>query len=360
MSKVAVAMSGGVDSSVSAALAVEKYGVENVFGLTMKLFCYGEKENDAASVCKQLGIPHYVVNLEKEFEEDVIADFISEYEHGRTPNPCVRCNSLIKFGRLLAKAQGMGAELLVTGHYTRIDYSSNDNRYEKSGRNSSQQVSNNTIYHLHKGADPVKDQSYFLYNLNQDQLAHIWFPLGKLTKIETRKLAEKYRLKTAGKTESQDICFVPTTTQEFLSGKVHAKSGNVVSKSGKVLGTHEGLPFYTVGQRKGLGGGFTQPMYVIGLDVNKNELIIGREEDLYADRMVVRDMSWTNEKPNYPIELDVKIRYNSEPSRAKLTEDVDGLQIKFQKTQRGITPGQTAVFYCDNEVIGGGLIVESR
>jgi len=382
MTKVAVAMSGGVDSSVAAALAVEKYGKENVFGVTMKLFCYAagpEREskgdftdksccsldaiNDAATVCKQLGIPHYVVNLEKEFEAEIIDDFVLEYEQGRTPNPCVRCNSLIKFRHLLEKTQGLGADLLVTGHYARITHE-------------------NGIFHLRKGLDVTKDQSYFLYKLNQNQLAHIWFPLGELTKSETRKLAEKYGLKTAQKTESQDICFVTTTTQEFLSGRVKAKFGNIIDKDGKVLGKHDGLPYYTIGQRKGLGGGFDEPMYVIGLDLAQNELIVGREEELYDDEMKVGEVTWTGVVPKLPAKLDVQIRYNSEPSTAtlsssasqiksdKLTGDLplpgqdsrlrgNDIRVKFAKPVRAITPGQTAVFYLGDEVVGGGIILST-
>lgn len=358
--KVAVAMSGGVDSSVSAALAVDKYGTDNVFGLTMKLFCYSEGQeargsrldaaksccsldaiNDAAAVCMQLGIPHYVVNLEKEFETDIIHNFVTEYEQGRTPNPCVRCNSLIKFKHLLVKAQELGADLLVTGHYAQI--------HEKNG-----------TYHLLKGADEAKDQSYFLYNLNQAQLAHIWFPLGELTKTETRKLAEKYALKTANKTESQDICFVTTTTQDFLSGRIKVTPGNIVDKTGKILGKHEGLPFYTIGQRKGLGGGFTEPMYVTSLNLVKNELVVGREEELYAGEMVVTDVTWVHEASSLqlPVELDVKIRYNSEAASASLRggKGDAAISVNFHKPQKAITPGQTAVFYLGDEVVGGGII----
>jgi tRNA-specific 2-thiouridylase len=371
MIKVAIAMSGGVDSSVAAALAVDKYGKENVFGLTMKLFCYGEDSateksccsldaiNDAAVVCKQIGIPHYVVNLEKEFQAEIIDNFVSEYEQGRTPNPCVRCNSLIKFRYLLAKAQELGADLLVTGHYARIAPSVIPGR--KPGTQ--------PVLGLFRGLDVVKDQSYFLYNLNQEQLAHIWFPLGELTKPETRKLAEKYALKTAGKSESQDICFVTTSTQDFLSNKLTAKPGNIVDTSGKIYGKHEGLPFYTIGQRKGLGGGFSEPMYVIGLDMAKNELIVGREDGLFSNEMLVGEVTWTKEAPTFPAKIDVKIRYNSEAAAATLsvisTEAEksrslgyarDDILIQFQLPQKAITPGQTAVFYLGDEVVGGGII----
>jgi tRNA-specific 2-thiouridylase len=371
-------MSGGVDSSVAAALAVDKYGQENVFGLTMRLFCYGEKGttdksccsldaiNDAATVCKQIGIPHYVVNLEKEFETDIIDNFIFEYEHGRTPNPCVRCNSLIKFQHLLTKTKSLGANILVTGHYARV-------------------VHNENSYQLLRGIDKTKDQSYFLYNLNQEQLSQIWFPLGESTKSETRIMAKKYGLRTAGKSESQDICFISTTTQDFLSDKVKAKPGDIVNKTGEVLGKHEGLSYYTVGQRKGLGGGFTEPMYATRLNLVDNELVVGREKELYASEMAVGEVSWVCEASSLqlPVELDVRIRYNSEATTATLqavipakagiqkidAESLDSrlrgndvgisVNIKFHEPQKAITPGQTAVFYDGDRVVGGGTIVAS-
>ena len=368
--KIAVAMSGGVDSSVAAALTVDKYGAENVFGVTMKLFCYNgsvmtdksccflDSINDAASVCKQLGIKHYVINLEKEFEKEVINDFIDEYGSGRTPNPCIRCNSLIKFNHLLIGVQKLGADILVSGHYARIQ--------EKQG-----------VFHLFKGIDTKKDQSYFLYHLNQGQMAHIEFPIGEMSKPETRKLANKYGLKTAQKAESQDICFIDTNLEDFLRGRVKEKLGNIVNETGKVLGKHEGISFYTIGQRKGLGGGFPEPMYVIGLSFSNNEVVVGREKELYDDEMVVTDVHWTKGVHYLPAEMEVKIRYNSEPASAILspvipsgTRDPDpvtmdsslrqnDVKIVFNKPQKAITPGQTAVFYLGDEVIGGGIITST-
>jgi tRNA-specific 2-thiouridylase len=298
------------------------------------------------------------VNLEKEFEKEIIDDFVSEYEQGRTPNPCVRCNSLIKFKYLLTKAQELGADLLVTGHYAQI-------------------VERDGTFSLFKGIDTHKDQSYFLYNLNQEQMRHVWFPLGELAKTDTRKLASKYKLKTAQKSESQDICFVTTTTQDFLADKIKAKSGNIVNISGEVIGKHEGLPFYTIGQRKGLGGGFSEPMYVVGLDVSKNEVVVGNEKNLYSSEMVVGDVTWTKDSPKFPVEMEVKIRYNSEASVATLSFVTlsgtkgpgfgvldsscgqNDVKIKFHTPQKAITPGQTAVFYLGDEVIGGGVIILS-
>ncbi|MEI6266453.1 MAG: tRNA methyl transferase PRC-barrel domain-containing protein [bacterium] len=418
--KIAVAMSGGVDSSVAAALMVDKYGTQNVFGVTMKLFCYGESGgsdksccsldaiDDAAMVCKQLGISHYVVNLEKDFEAEIIDNFISEYSQGRTPNPCVRCNSLIKFKHLLRKAQELGADILVTGHYARIlpslsslvvnpGISSGPSDLSSEALVIDSEVSliaqtrrakmeedphfrkDDNVLGLFCGLDSAKDQSYFLYNLDQYQLGHIWFPLGELTKPETRKLAEKYALKTAQKTESQDICFVTTTTQDFLSNKIKIKAGNIVDKAGNVLGKHDGIPFYTIGQRKGLGGGFTEPMYVTGFDLVRNDLVVGREEELYDDEMMVSDIHWTYGAPDLPTEMEVKIRYNSKASSASLNTSSEveksrsdssrsgncrtsnnKVLIRFQKPQKAITPGQTAVFYIKEEVVGGGIIESTR
>jgi len=349
--KIAVAMSGGVDSSVAAALMVEKYGVENVFGVTMKLFCYGVTEGsdksccsldaiaDAAAVCKQLGIKHYVVNLEKEFERDVIGDFIAGYQGGLTPNPCVRCNQLIKYEHLLKKVQELGADKLVTGHYARISH-------DKNG------------YHLLAGLDRLKDQSYFLYNLTQGQLEKVEFPIGEMEKTETRKLARKYSLKTAEKTESQDICFVTTSVQNFLLDKVEKKLGNIVDQAGKILGKHNGLTNYTVGQRKGLGGGFSSIMYVVGLNKDKNEVIIGPEEALYGDSLAVERLHWVVNKPKLPYKCMAKIRYASEAAECTITEG--GFFVTFITPQKAITPGQSVVFYDGDEVIGGGIIADDR
>jgi tRNA-specific 2-thiouridylase len=347
--KIAVAMSGGVDSSVAAALLVEKYGKENVFGLTMKLFCYGEATRgrnccsldaieDARSVCKKLGMLHYVVDLEKEFKKEVIKDFISEYELGRTPNPCVRCNKLIKFNYLLKKAKSLGADLLATGHYARINE-------ENSG------------YKLLKGVDIGKDQSYFLYDLDQAQLKQIIFPLGGLTKQQVRTEAEKMKLKTAKKIESQDICFIPETIEKFVEENANKKPGDIVDISGKVLGKHQGLAFYTIGQRKGLGGGFAEPVYVIGLDVVKNQVVVGRESELYKEFLSVQEISWVSgNQPDLPLKCTAKIRYQTEKTRCQVFGDKLDYKINFAKPQKAITPGQSVVFYQDEEIIGGGII----
>jgi tRNA-specific 2-thiouridylase len=349
MNKVAVAMSGGVDSSVAAALCVEKYGKDNVFGVTMRLFCYGEAEadeksccsleavNDAKHVCDQLGIAHYALNFEKEFEFAVINDFVKEYQEGHTPNPCVRCNQVIKFENLLERVKTLGADLLVTGHYARMA--------EKDG-----------VFQLLKGLDNTKDQSYFLYNLNQEQLAHVDFPLGGMEKTETRKAAAKLNLKTAEKTESQDICFVSSSIREFLEPRVRFEKGNILTREGNIAGTHEGLPFYTIGQRKGLGGGFEQPMYVTGVNVEKNELIVGPEEELFSNELIIESPHWIACDEILPFKCTAKIRYAAEEAECEVAESKSGIVVKFNEPQKAITPGQSCVFYQGEVVLGGGTI----
>lgn len=347
--KIAVAMSGGVDSSVAAALMLEKYGRENIIGLTMKLFCYGEniKERnccsleaieDAQAVCQKLGIAHYVVDVEKEFEKEVIDNFISEYKKGLTPNPCIRCNKLIKFDYLLKKAREYGAETLVTGHYARIEKI-------------------DLGYKLLKATDKNKDQSYFLYNLNQDQLQHVLFPLGELKKPKVREIAKNIGLITAEKTESQDICFIPKTVGEFLSEKIKSKEGKIIDKTGKILGKHNGLAFYTIGQRKGLGGGFSKPMFVIGVNRRKNELIIGSENELYKKKLFLDEISWiSNKKPKFPLTCKAKIRYQANEAKCLVDHSDKRIIVTFTKPQKAITPGQSIVFYLGEEIIGGGII----
>lgn len=348
MTKVAVAMSGGVDSSVTAALMVEKYGKENVFGVTMRLFCYGEVEadekaccsieavNDAKKVCDQLGIAHYAINLEKEFEEAVIKNFVSEYQKGHTPIPCVLCNSVIKFEYLLTKVLAMGADFLATGHYAEI--------LEKDGE-----------FKLLKGRDPLKDQSYFLYGLTQAQLAHTLFPVGDIEKTETRKIAAKLDLKTAQKKESQGICFVVgERVTDYLRGKVKVEPGEIVDIKGQKVGEHEGIVYYTVGQRKRIGGGYAEPMYVVRVDAQKNHVVIGTEKDLYQTELGFISSTWVSgSEPIFPLKCSAKIRYNMEDQSCVLGKN--GV-VTFKEPQRAITPGQSIVFYDKEVVLGGGII----
>lgn len=360
LNKVAVAMSGGVDSAVTAALCVEKYGKENVFGITMHLFCFDGTEadeksccsaeaiNDAKAVCDQLGIPHYAVNMEEEFGEMVIDNFVEEYQAGHTPNPCIRCNQFIKFGSLLKKSAELGADVLATGHYARI---------LREGPKTKCQLPNNDAifnYQLLKGCDKKKDQTYFLYNLNQEQLGHVIFPLGDITKEKTRKLAEKYCLATAKKSESQEICFVEGgNVADFLKPKVSYSPGDIMNVDGKVVGKHEGLPFYTIGQRKGLGGGFSEPVYVTGLDIKRNILIVGSEKDLQEDSLKVGQMHWiSGSEPNDAIKCQAKIRYNMDLADCV----VNSTEVTFKKPLKSITPGQSIVFYDGEVCLGGGII----
>lgn len=347
--KIAVAMSGGVDSSVAAGLMVKEYGKENVFGVTMRLFCYGEAEvdeksccsmdavNDAKTVCNQLGIAHYTVNMEKEFEEAVILDFVSEYQKGRTPIPCIPCNTLIKFDYLLKKVKKLGAEKIITGHYAQIK--------ETEG-----------VYHLSKGVDETKDQTYFLYRLSQEQLAQTLFPLGDKKKTEVRKMAAEMNLKTAQKTESQGICFVTEgRVTDYLRGKVKIKPGEIINTKGEVVGGHEGVIFYTVGQRKRIGGGYSEPMYVVRIIPEKNQVVIGTKDELFEKEVIVEKPHWIG-KEIESLEVQAKIRYNMEEEECRIEKIGENIKLVFKKPQRAVTPGQSAVIYQDDEVLGGGII----
>lgn len=343
--KVIVAMSGGVDSSVAAALL--KQAGFNVVGMMAKFWsdslsnkkdsnkcCSTESEKMARLVAKKLEIPFYLVNLETEFKKKVVNYFLSEYKKGNTPNPCVVCNKEIKFGLLLEKAQKKGGDFLATGHYA---------RYEK-GK-------------LLKGKDVKKDQSYFLWQLKQGQLKKVLFPVGKYTKYQVRALARKFDLPVAENSESQEVCFVSGTTNEFLKKYLKIKPGKIIDNNKKILGQHNGLWFYTVGQRKRLQ--IPQgPWYVIKKDFKKNILIVSKnEKDLLNKEVFVKNLNWIDFQ-NFPISADVKIRYKSASSKAKIFK-LKGNKIKivFQKSQKSITSGQSAVFYKKNELLGGGIIL---
>ena len=340
-------MSGGVDSSVTASL-LKQQGYD-VIGLTFRNWpqdcmsraedkcCGPQAVTDARMVAHSLGIPHYVVDEIDTFQHDVIDYFVDEYKKGRTPNPCVVCNEKVKFGSLLKKAAALGAEYIATGHYARIT---------QNGR-----------YELRKGLDDRKDQSYFLFSLRQDQLAQSLMPLGGLSKEETRAIAAELGLKTKDKVESQEICFVPDKDYgRFLKESAHLtdQPGEIVTRDGKVLSTHAGIQYFTIGQREGLNlGGQPKPLYVVALDAATNRVIVGAAEDLLRTEFHVANCTWSAiAAPTGPVECSVKIRYNHKGCPASVV----GGRVLLQEPQRAITPGQAAVFYRDDLVLGGGWI----
>lgn len=348
--KVIVAMSGGVDSSAAAAL-LKKEGYD-VIGVFMKFWsdpksklkfenkcCSLESIQSARRTANQLGIPFYVINVEKEFKKEVVNYFIREYEKGRTPNPCVECNREIKFKILFRKLLELKADYIATGHYAKIVQS----------------------YGLFEAEDKNKDQSYFLYILSQKQLSKILFPLGKLMKSEVRQLAKKFKLSVHDKKESQDICFVhDKRINDFLKRHIRMKSGNIIDQNGKILGHHEGLPLYTIGQRKGINLGGTGPFYVIEKNNKRNELIVtnnSKDKKLYSPEIIVKKANWIINKPRFPFKAYVKNRYQTPSLYAKIESKGKLLKVILNKPQRAVTPGQSAVFYNQKgEVLGGGII----
>lgn len=351
--KIMVAMSGGVDSAVTALLCLQAGYCAG--GCTMKLYrppsdsaegrvCGSDKDvDDARAVCEHLGISHTVLDFGAEFDQSVIADFISEYQNCRTPNPCIVCNRCMKFGALLDAALDMGYDKIATGHYARIEQS-------ESGR-----------YLLKKAADPTKDQTYFLWQLTQHQLAHTLFPLGSMTKAETRALAEQHGLINAHKSDSQDICFVPDGDYAaFITKKTGATypCGNFVDTDGNVLGRHAGIIRYTIGQRKGLGIALGAPMYVKSKNAADNTVTLCDNDALFTTQLDVDRINLIAlPRLDAPIRAEVKIRYAHTPASATVTQTSENsLHIAFDKPQRAIAPGQSAVIYQGDTVIGGGII----
>lgn len=340
--KIAVAMSGGVDSSLTAALLKEQ-GHE-VIGITMELSdCSAGAIQDAKVVADFLEIPHYVANFRELFQEKVINYFLDEYGRGRTPNPCVVCNPNVKFGGLIGKAQELGCEYLATGHYAKVGYN------EETGR-----------YDISKGTDDHKDQAYALYRLKQEQLAHIMTPLGGWVKTDTRREAAKRNLPVANKPESQEICFVPDDYKAYLlqHRPELQKTGDIVDTQGNVLGRHQGIAFYTVGQRKGLGIAAEHPLYVIGLDASKNQVVVGSNNQVFANGLLADQLNWVAiANLEQPMEANVKIRYGAKEASAILYPQLDGkVKVEFREPARAVTPGQSAVFYIGERVLGGGII----
>jgi len=373
-------MSGGVDSSATAALLQEQ-GYE-VIGITLKLWpqdcvnraedkcCGPQAVTDARAVCHRLGIPYYLIDESAEFQKHVISYFADEYKAGRTPNPCVLCNQHLKFGRLIDRADQLGAQFIATGHFARVerpDDATRSSRREEARSNlgtESQSLLASAAagrYLLRRGRDLKKDQSYFLFSLRQDQLARAMFPLGEKTKSDAREVARHCQLKTADKEESMEVCFVPDNDYgKFLeqANLVRKHRGDIVDLHGRVLGRHDGIEFYTIGQRKGLGITTPRPVYVIELDVANNRVVVGDDAALDRDEFTVERCNWIPfDTPPAEIKATVKIRYNHPGTPATVTPvGQGGAKVKLHAPQRAITPGQAAVFYQDDLVVGGGWI----
>ena len=347
--RVLLGMSGGVDSSVSAILLKEK-GYD-VIGMTLELYggtcCNTDAVIGAKAICNSIGIPHFTYNLKEEFKCNVINNFIEEYSNQRTPNPCIECNRHMKFGAMYEKAQEMGCDYIATGHYAKMEYSDN---YEQ--------------FVLKKAKNLQKDQSYVLYSIPRNLLGKVLFPLGDFnSKEDVRNIAKQHSLEVASKPDSEDICFIPDGNyKKFLEDNSYIKPmiGNIVNRRGEILGKHNGLYNYTIGQRKGLGISYKAPLFVLGFNKAKNELIVGEEQELYRKEMKVDDVNLLlMDSIDKPIDVTVKIRYSSKPAEAIINQtEEENIQVIFKDPQRGITPGQSAVFYTDDVVIGGGKILQ--
>ena len=360
--KVVVAMSGGVDSSLAAFLLKEK-GYD-VIGITMKLWDYAEvggdlhqdgrccsleAMNDALAVCQKIGVSHYVLDFRKEFKEKVISNFVEEYFKGRTPNPCIVCNTEMKWKLLWRKAQELGADFIATGHYARVRFDQDSQRYQ-----------------LLKGVDPTRDQSYALWGLSQENLATTIFPLGELTKKEVREIAQKNNLKVANKSESEEICFVPDDDYpRFLKEWNKEKKisvGPIFNLKKEKIGEHKGIPFYTIGQRRGLGIALGHPLYVIRIKPSENSIYVGENSNLFSHSFMANNLNWVS-IPHLKKEIpgQVKIRYQHTPTPATISPLTEKeVLVKFQQSQRAVTPGQSVVFYEGDMVLGGGIIKEIK
>jgi tRNA-specific 2-thiouridylase len=367
--KVAVAMSGGVDSSAAAAILKEQ-GHELV-GFTMQLWnqrrgisvdengeplpsrcCSLDDVYDARRVAEELGFPFYVLNLEREFERDVVQPFVASYLNGETPIPCVACNSRLKFASLDRLASSLGCEKVATGHYARVEFDTANGRYR-----------------LLRGLDPQKDQSYFLWELTQDQLSRSMFPLGEMSKPEAREAARRSDLAVAEKSESQEICFVPDGDyagfiDRYLAAEQQVDrlpgAGEIVSTSGELIGKHAGIHRYTIGQRRGIGISSAQPLYVTGIDSTKNRIVVGNQDELLREEFTAAGVNWIAlANPAEPVRAEVRVRYRHTAAPATVTPLPDGrARVVFDESQRAITPGQATVFYRGDEVVGGGWIVK--
>jgi tRNA-specific 2-thiouridylase len=353
--RIVVAMSGGVDSSVAAALMTEA-GFD-VIGMTLQLYdqgmvagkkgacCAGQDIYDARQVCDKLGIPHYILDYESRFSQSVIEDFADSYLKGETPIPCVRCNQEVKFKDLLATARDLGAQALVTGHYV-------------------QRLMGEAKAELHRAVDHIRDQSYFLFATTQDQLNFLRFPLGGMAKTETRHHASRFGLEVADKPDSQDICFVPNGSYVSVLEKLRPgalEEGDIVHVDGRVLGRHKGIINYTVGQRKGLGIGGGDPLYVIRLNPDAHQVIVGPYEALARHEIQLKEVNWLGEIIEGPITCEVKVRSTRPPVPAKIFLEEEGrARVVFSTPEYGVSAGQACVFYQNDRVLGGGWIMREE
>ncbi|MFN2515829.1 MAG: tRNA 2-thiouridine(34) synthase MnmA [Pyrinomonadaceae bacterium] len=367
--KLAIAMSGGVDSS--AAAAILKAQGHDLVGFTMQLWnqrrgisvdengdplpsrcCSLDDVYDARRVAEELGFPFYVLNLESDFERNVVQPFVDSYLNGETPIPCVSCNSRLKFASLDRLAASLGCDKVATGHYARVEYDKAANRYK-----------------LLRGRNLQKDQSYFLWELTQNQLSRSIFPLGEMSKPEVREVAREHSLAVAEKSESQEICFVPDGNYAgFIDRYLEAENaserlpggGEIINLNGEVVGHHNGIHRYTIGQRRGIGIAREQPLYVINIDAPKNQVVVGNQEELMAREFTAAGVNWMAfDEPTGPVRAEVRVRYRHTAAPATVRPlDTNRARVTFDEPQRAITPGQTTVFYRGDEVLGGGWIVK--
>jgi tRNA-specific 2-thiouridylase len=343
MKQLALLMSGGVDSSVAACLLREQGYM--VTGIHMKLFTFGPTEKKEESwekvkeVSRKLGIPCHLLDLSDIFKKKVVDSFIDSYRLGITPNPCVVCNKTIKFGAFFEYARSeLKVDYISSGHYARI-------------------VQKHDLLGLAKAVDTKKDQSYFLYQLSQPILQNLLLPLGSLTKPEVRILAQKFSLSTDFGKESEDVCFFPGDFKSFIANFIEDQPGNVTDKSGKILGRHKGIHYYTVGQRQGLGLSSSEPLYIVELNCTKNEIVVGTREDVYSKEVILSTVHWiSGAKPHHEAVLKAKVRYRGEEKRCSIESNGPVFRVTFDEPQFAITKGQSIVFYESEQVLGGGVI----